>query len=160
MLILPKINLNLFLYFCSMILLLSRTSGSRSIAITLQALFFSNIALLWPPSPNVASTYKQFLFTQRKFMASFIKTGVCDKEFLFLDSVKKLKDHFEIIHIHGNNHFSKLDTGLPIILEITLLNKKYASGIVINAKGFGGGQPRYYYPGLPRNYFISLNINI
>jgi iron complex outermembrane receptor protein len=41
-----------------------------------------------------------------------------------------------------------------------LLNKKYASGIVINAKGFGGGQPRYYYPGLPRNYFISLNINI
>ena len=41
-----------------------------------------------------------------------------------------------------------------------LLNKKYASGIVINAKGFGGGQPRYYYPGLPRNYFISLKINI
>jgi len=41
-----------------------------------------------------------------------------------------------------------------------LLNKKYASGIVINAKGFGGGKPRYYYPGLPRNYFISLKINI
>ena len=40
--------------------------------------------------------------------------------------MEKLKDHFEIIHIHGNNHFSKLDTGLPIILEITLLNKKYA----------------------------------
>ena len=47
------------------------------------------------------------------------------KEEAFLNSVKKLKEHFEIIHIHGNNHFSKLDTGLPVVLEITLLNKKY-----------------------------------
>ena len=41
-----------------------------------------------------------------------------------------------------------------------LLDEAYASGIVINAKSFGGNQPRYYYPGLPRNYFISLFINI
>ena len=47
------------------------------------------------------------------------------KEETFLESIKKLKDRFEIIHIHGNNHYPKLDSGLPIILEITLLNKKY-----------------------------------
>ncbi len=47
------------------------------------------------------------------------------KEEIFLESIKKLKDCFEIIHIHGNNHYPKLDNGLPIILEITLLNKKY-----------------------------------
>ena len=41
-----------------------------------------------------------------------------------------------------------------------LFDKKYASGIVINARGFGGRDPRYYYPGLPRNYFISLNLSI
>jgi iron complex outermembrane receptor protein len=41
-----------------------------------------------------------------------------------------------------------------------ILNEAYASGIVINAKSFGGNQPRYYYPGIPRNYFISLSINI
>ncbi len=41
-----------------------------------------------------------------------------------------------------------------------LLDKRYASGVVINARGFGGRDPRYYYPGLPRNYFISLNIGI
>ena len=46
-------------------------------------------------------------------------------ETIFLESVKKIKDYFEIIHIHGNNHFSKLESGLPIILEITFLNKKY-----------------------------------
>ena len=44
----------------------------------------------------------------------------------FYNSIKKIKDYFEIIHIHGNNCFSKLDSGLPIILEITLINKKYA----------------------------------
>ena len=43
----------------------------------------------------------------------------------FYNSIKKIKDYFEIIHIHGNNHFSKLDSGLPCILEITLINKKY-----------------------------------
>ncbi len=43
----------------------------------------------------------------------------------FLRSVKKLQEHFNIIHIHGNNHFEKLPTGLPIIIEMTLLNKKY-----------------------------------
>ena len=44
----------------------------------------------------------------------------------FYNSIKKIQDYFEIIHIHGNNHFSKLDSGLPFILEITLINKKYA----------------------------------
>ena len=47
------------------------------------------------------------------------------KEEIFLESIKKLKDYFDIIHIHGNNHYPKLESGLPIILEITLLNKKY-----------------------------------
>ena len=41
-----------------------------------------------------------------------------------------------------------------------LFDEKYASMILINAKGFGGKKPRYYYPGLPRNYFISLNIKV
>ena len=47
------------------------------------------------------------------------------KEEIFFNSVKKLKKYFEIIHIHGNNHFPKSDTGLPMIIEMTLLNKKY-----------------------------------
>ena len=41
-----------------------------------------------------------------------------------------------------------------------IFDKRYASGIVINARGFGGRDPRFYYPGLPRNYFISLNLRI
>jgi hypothetical protein len=46
---------------------------------------------------------------------------------LFLEKIKKIQDHFSIIHIHGNNHFNFLEDGsnIPIILEITFANNKY-----------------------------------
>ena len=37
-------------------------------------------------------------------------------------------------------------------------NSMYASSILINASGFNGSEPRYYYPGLPRNYYSSLQL--
>ena len=49
-------------------------------------------------------------------------------ENIFIESVKKLKQHFEIIHIHGNNHHKKLDSGLPIVLEMSLINKSEVKG--------------------------------
>jgi iron complex outermembrane receptor protein len=39
-----------------------------------------------------------------------------------------------------------------------VFNKKYASSIVTNAIGFGGSEPRYFYPGEPRNYFGSVGV--
>ena len=46
-------------------------------------------------------------------------------EEVFVDSIRKLQKFFDIAHIHGNNHCEKLNTGLPITLEMTLINKKY-----------------------------------
>ncbi len=40
-----------------------------------------------------------------------------------------------------------------------ILDKKYASQIQINARGFGGNAPRYFYPGLPLHIFGGININ-
>lgn len=40
-----------------------------------------------------------------------------------------------------------------------LLDDEYASMVLINASGFGGNAPRYYYPGLPRNYFAQLKLS-
>lgn len=40
-----------------------------------------------------------------------------------------------------------------------LFDEAYASQILINASSFGGNAPRYFYPGLPINYFAGLNIN-
>jgi iron complex outermembrane receptor protein len=39
-----------------------------------------------------------------------------------------------------------------------LLNTHYASMILINASAVGTQAPRYYYPGLPRNYKTMLSL--
>ncbi|NBC84173.1 MAG: TonB-dependent receptor [Bacteroidetes bacterium] len=39
-----------------------------------------------------------------------------------------------------------------------ITDTKYASMLQINAVGFGGSNPRYYYPGEPRNYYGGLKI--
>ena len=52
------------------------------------------------------------------------------------------------------NHFS-LDASFGVG---NLFDQKYASMIAINARGFGGNAPRYYYPGLPRNFFGGIQI--
>tara|TARA_Y100000817_G_scaffold314557_1_gene313841 strand:+ start:3142 stop:3939 length:798 start_codon:yes stop_codon:yes gene_type:complete len=43
----------------------------------------------------------------------------------FYEEIIKLTNHFNIIHIHGNNHCNINDYGLPIATELTLLNKNY-----------------------------------
>ena len=40
-----------------------------------------------------------------------------------------------------------------------IFDEDYASQILINASGFGGNAPRYYYPGNPTNYYVGININ-
>ena len=39
-----------------------------------------------------------------------------------------------------------------------LLDARYASSVLINANSFGGSEPRYYYPGNDRNYYLGLNL--
>lgn len=41
---------------------------------------------------------------------------------------------------------------------MNVFDEKYASQILINATAFGNAQPRYYYPGLPRNSYLSLKL--
>jgi len=38
-------------------------------------------------------------------------------------------------------------------------NEKYASSVLINATGFGGAEPRYYYPGMPRNWYGGVKVS-
>ena len=40
-----------------------------------------------------------------------------------------------------------------------IFDTDYASQILINATGFGGAAPRYYYPGNPLNYYSGLQLN-
>jgi iron complex outermembrane recepter protein len=36
---------------------------------------------------------------------------------------------------------------------------RYASMVLVNATGFGGASPRYYYPGLPVNYYGNVSVS-
>lgn len=38
-------------------------------------------------------------------------------------------------------------------------NAHYASMVLVNATGFGGAAPRYYYPGLPANYYGNISFS-
>lgn len=40
-----------------------------------------------------------------------------------------------------------------------LTDTKYASMLLINATGFNGAAPRYYYPGNPRSFFGGIKLN-
>ena len=57
-------------------------------------------------------------------------------EEIFLRSIKKLQKNFNVVHIHGNNHCEKLSTGLPITLEMTLVNKNIKSNEVTYVNDF------------------------
>ncbi|MEN8116128.1 MAG: TonB-dependent receptor [Bacteroidota bacterium] len=41
-----------------------------------------------------------------------------------------------------------------------IFNIHYTSMIAVNAPSFGGKPPRYYYPGNPRNYYVSILIGL
>ncbi len=55
----------------------------------------------------------------------------------------------------------ELTRGILFNMEMdikNLTNEHYASMIVVNAPSFGGSAPRYYYPGMPLNYYIHAKI--
>ena len=77
------------------------------------------------------------------------------------DSNELFTDSYSVIDLKLSRLYSIKNLGINISTGINnLFDSRYASGIVINARGFGGRDPRFYYPGLPRNYYLSLSIDI
>ena len=51
--------------------------------------------------------------------------------------------------------------GFSVALGINnIFDQSHASMILINAPSFGGSPPRYYYPGMPRNFYLTLTLRI
>ena len=70
-------------------------------------------------------------------------------------------DSFNVFHIKlgfrtslSQNISLGLNAGVNNIFDIN-----YAQSILINATGFGGSQPRYFYPGNGRNLFGGIQLN-
>ena len=51
----------------------------------------------------------------------------------------------------------KLTIGLDFGIN-NLFDVVYAQSVLINTQGFGGREPRYFYPGNERNYYGSLRL--
>ena len=102
---------------------------------------------------------KNIIFKINKFKGTinYQKTG----KIPINDSNSEYSEPYMLWNFKVAKLFKINKINLNIITGVkNLFDEKYASMILINAKGFGGKKPRYYYPGLPRNYFISLNIKV
>ena len=70
-------------------------------------------------------------------------------------------DSYQIVNLKTGYRFeifrnfhSQLAAGIN-----NMTDENHASMVLVNATGFGGSAPRYYYPGLPLNYYVSCQFN-
>ncbi|MFL9845251.1 TonB-dependent receptor [Flavobacterium rhizosphaerae] len=55
----------------------------------------------------------------------------------------------------------KTNFGLSMMVSAginNMANTHYASMVLVNATGFNGASPRYYYPGMPVNYYSNIGL--
>lgn len=77
------------------------------------------------------------------------------------DSNTKYSEAYSLLDVKANYIFTiikvlrtELNAGVN-----NALDEKYAASILPNAVGFGGAQPRYFYPGNPINYYGGFSIS-
>ena len=83
------------------------------------------------------------------------KMPMNDENSAYSDSYSLLNSKLGFKKVFGSND--------NLILDIygginNILDEKYASMIAVNAPSFGGNPPRYYYPGLPINYYAGIEL--
>jgi len=76
---------------------------------------------------------------------------------IFIDSVKKIANFFDIVHLHGNNHEKVMKDGFPNVLEITFVNKSNNLNYVDFPKNFPIAN--LDFPNNPLNPDININFN-
>lgn len=74
-----------------------------------------------------------------------------DANTLYSDSFQLLGSSLGISHQLFKKMEMKINLGVDNIFD-----KRYARSVLINAVGFGGSEPRYFYPGPDRNFYGSL----
>ncbi|MHA6281331.1 TonB-dependent receptor domain-containing protein [Salinimicrobium sp. CAU 1759] len=82
------------------------------------------------------------------------------------DANTEFRDFYNLVHLKAS--LEPLDIWRPRFMncwEIELfggvnnvLDEHYAASVIPNAVGFGGSDPRYFYPGMPRNFYGGLGV--
>ena len=78
------------------------------------------------------------------------------------DANSLYSDPYDLVNVRVNYDFTILDkSNLKLFGGVNnVFDTNYASQILPNAVGFGGRQPRYYYPGNPVNFYLGLNLRL
>ncbi len=77
------------------------------------------------------------------------------------DDNKVFSDSYQLIHFKlGYQRYLFKHLNANIYLGVNnVFNEKYAPMLQINASGFGGNLPRYYYPGEATNFYFGANFS-
>ena len=77
------------------------------------------------------------------------------------DANSLYSDAYSLLNLKAGHRF-RLFKGLTSHISAGINNvtdTKYASMVLVNATGFGNTAPRYYYPGLPINYYGNISLS-
>lgn len=77
------------------------------------------------------------------------------------DATSLYSDSFNVFHLklgYRTSLSQNLSMGINAGIN-NIFDSNYAQSVLINAVGFGGAQPRYFYPGNGRNYFGGIRLN-
>ncbi|WP_245583437.1 TonB-dependent receptor domain-containing protein [Salinimicrobium terrae] len=83
------------------------------------------------------------------------------------DANTEFRDYYNLLHFKASlEPLEVLRPGVMNSWEIELfggvnnaLDEQYAASVIPNAVGFGGNAPRYFYPGMPRNFYGGLSVS-
>ncbi|MDB4291990.1 TonB-dependent receptor [Maribacter sp.] len=117
---------------------------------------FSGNPLTGVPKHRVHGGLQINLFNDFYWNTTFQHVGAIP----LTDANSLSSDAFNVMHTRMGYHkklSSKFVLGLDIGLN-NLFDSVYAQSVLINTQGFGGREPRYFYPGDTRNYYGSLRL--
>lgn len=117
---------------------------------------FSGNELTGVPDKNINAGIR-FIHQNGLFLTSTLQhIG----EIPMTDANSLYSDPYTLLNAKGG-YKTKFSERLHFEINVGINNitdEKYVRSVLINAVGFGGAEPRYYYPGNPVNYFSSLKI--
>ncbi len=76
------------------------------------------------------------------------------------DGNDQFSDSYQVLNLYAGSNItvSKKWEAMFLLRLNNVFDEKYASMLAINARAFGGSEPRYFYPGLPTNYQASASL--
>lgn len=117
---------------------------------------YSGNPLTGVPKHRLTSGMQLRLFTHFYWNTVYQHVG----EISLTDANSLSSDSFNLYNTrlgYQKKLFDKFTLGLDFGIN-NLFNIVYAQSVLINTQGFGGTEPRYYYPGNKRNFYGSLKL--